>query len=187
LNSLSILGDTMANQGFHFSTYITRISFDPNEAHPKMIFRPLQGLTDKEAPVILDLRAEAVVGRITGGDVALEITHDGAPLVEVLPPLDLSTTGTAAAPETVQSGPKTLDIVSKAKASAPLATAVGDVAALPSSQAKVETGFGGAASASPQAPDGAPKPAEQTTADTGDAEESDDELDARIAGMINTQ
>lgn len=71
LNSLAIMGETMANQGYHYSSYITRITFDPNKAHPEMVFRPLQGLTDAEAPVILKMREDPTVGRITGADLAL--------------------------------------------------------------------------------------------------------------------
>lgn len=74
LNSLAIMGETMGNQGFHYSTYITRITFDPQKAHPCMVFTPLQGLTDKEAPTILTLRDDPTTARITGGDQQSTLT-----------------------------------------------------------------------------------------------------------------
>jgi hypothetical protein len=70
LNSLAIMGDTMTRQGFHYSTYWTRISFDPVKAHPCMVFRPLQPVKEDEAPVILELRDSPTVMRIIGGDVS---------------------------------------------------------------------------------------------------------------------
>lgn len=69
LNSLAIMGEAMAAQGHHYSSYITRITFDPNKSWPEMVFRPLQGLTDAEAPVILPLRAHPMVARILGEDI----------------------------------------------------------------------------------------------------------------------
>jgi hypothetical protein len=182
LNSLAIMGETMANQGFHFSTYITRISFDPNEAHPKMIFTPLQGLTDKEAPIILELRGDPTVGRITGGDLVI---GGSVQEMEVMPPASPATglagntpSTTAEATQPAQTPPA----VSPPAASAPLATPA-DTTTSPASPATVDTGFGGATSASPLTP----KPALQTVADTGPPEESDADLDARIAGLIQTQ
>lgn len=68
LNSLAIMGETMGNQGFHYSSYITRITFDVQKAHPCMVFTPLQGLTEKEAPTILTLRDDPTTARIIGGD-----------------------------------------------------------------------------------------------------------------------
>jgi hypothetical protein len=70
LNALAIMGDSMSGQGYHYSSYITRISFDPNEAHPKMVFVPQQGLTDNEAPVVLKMRQDANVDRIISGGYA---------------------------------------------------------------------------------------------------------------------
>ncbi len=66
LNDLALFGETMAGQGWHFSSFITRISFDPDQPHPKMVFTPLQPLTDAEAPVVLPMRDNATALRITG-------------------------------------------------------------------------------------------------------------------------
>jgi hypothetical protein len=110
LNSLAIMGDTMSNQGYHYSTYLTRVSFDPNKAHPCMQFRPLQPLNDQEAEVVLELRSQPLVGRITGGDV----TSQGIRTVEqALAPAGSTATGLGAiatnvAPAPASSTPKTL-------------------------------------------------------------------------------
>lgn len=66
LNDLAILGEAMSKKGFHFSTYITRIGFQPDKAHPQMTFRALQKLTAAEAPVVMPLREDPQAYRITG-------------------------------------------------------------------------------------------------------------------------
>ncbi len=66
LNDLALLGEGMSGQGFHFSSYITRIGFNPEKPHPQMTFRALQGLTDREAPLVLPMREDATALRITG-------------------------------------------------------------------------------------------------------------------------
>lgn len=90
LNELALLGEGMAAQGFHFSSYITRIGFKPDKPHPQMTFRALQGLTDREAPVVLPLRDDPTSLRITGEG---EINKPRAAL--------------AGAPSTVQQAPQT--------------------------------------------------------------------------------
>jgi len=80
LNSLAIMGDTMTSQGFHYSTYLTRISFDPQKAHPCMQFRPLQPLNDQEAEVVIELRKNPIIERITGGDATPQIQAVGSAL-----------------------------------------------------------------------------------------------------------
>lgn len=70
LNDLAVFGEAMNNQGWHYSTYVTRISFDPKEAHPKFVFRALQALSDAEAPVVLPLREDSMAKRIVGEDQA---------------------------------------------------------------------------------------------------------------------
>lgn len=66
LNDLAVLGDAMAKKGFHYSTYITRIGFQADKAHPQMTFRALQALTKDEAPIVLPMREDANAYRITG-------------------------------------------------------------------------------------------------------------------------
>lgn len=195
LNSLAIMGDTMAGQGFHFSTYITRIEFDPNEAHPKMVFRPLQGLSNNEAPVILKLRADPTVNRIVTGDVVI-------PAVALPPPTQA--TGIAPQPTTTAPAATTTPAPSAPVASAQPVTTSGlngsattvstsapatSPASPPAAQKVVEEAFGGVIDAGlgDPAPTSGVIATQQTAADTGPAEESDDDLDARIAGLIKTQ
>lgn len=210
LNSLAIMGDTMAGQGFHYASYITRITFDPNEAHPKMIFRPLQGLTDNEAPLILQMRGDMSVDRIINGGFA-EGVHTVPPQegTTLLPPATQET-GLGAA------GAQTLNLQANVPSTAAPAPATTNT-----TQAGVSTGL---ASAPPVIPSGAnPAPVQQaavvqtatsdalaglggptptglglvTTAaepkvatpgqaagDTGVPEATDDDLDAQIAGML---
>jgi hypothetical protein len=68
LQSLSQMGDRMSHQGFHYASFVTRITFDPNKAHPCMVFEPVQPLTMQELPLIKDLRNDATTIRIICGD-----------------------------------------------------------------------------------------------------------------------
>jgi hypothetical protein len=204
LTSLAVMGDTMAGQGFHFSTYVTRVSFDPNEASPKMVFKPLQGITDQEAPVILELRADPTVSRITNGDVVL-----GAPTPAVQPSTSAPAPAQAPstpAPATVTSAPAqtVAPTLSTGLGSAQPAIDVPATAAMPTQPAAtqqsaaqpstpsepVTTGFGGvtslAAAKAASLQGSEPTPVQQSTADTGEPEASDADLDARIAGLIKT-
>jgi hypothetical protein len=208
LTSLGVMGETMGNQGFHYSSYITRITFDPNKAHPEMVFRPLQGLTDQEAPVILDLCKDPTVGRITGGNIALASPK----LVELNPPGASATGLTAPAAQTMQAGaspagggnppPSTGTNVSSATpatissglGAAPPATttgaAPGEMAETSTSAtSETSTGLGGIASggATPATTSAAATPSQVSVADTGEPEESDAALDAQIAAMIGAQ
>jgi hypothetical protein len=68
LNELAVFGDNMAQQGWPYSSFITRISFDSTKSHPKFVFKAMQGLSDKEAGMILKLREDTQAKRITGED-----------------------------------------------------------------------------------------------------------------------
>jgi hypothetical protein len=191
LNSLAILSETMTGKGFpHPAAYITRISFDANEAHPKMIFTPLQPLTDQEGPIILELVNDPTVKRITSGDVVL-------PLLPVDQQTGITASASTAAPSQGPLQSEKADTGFTALESAqPVSTIIVDP---PSSQSppvsssitamskakddRIDTGFGGASTAlTPQTP----LPAKISEADTGPAEASDADLDARIAGLIKT-
>lgn len=202
LNSLAIMGDTMAGQGFHYSSYITRISFDPQEAHPKMVFRPLQGLTDQEAPVILGMREDMNVGRIINGgytEGARQIPpQEGTTL---LPPGQSETglgqvlnlqanpsTGAATQPAQATANSGTQQNASASGASAQPAT-TGITQAKAPAQSSAPTGLEGGAGliglgTAPPAQTQPAVPQQQTVGDTGAPEASDDDLDARIAGLI---
>jgi hypothetical protein len=68
LQKLLTFGDNMAKQGWPYSSFITRISFDPQKSHPEFDFKALQALTPKEAPVIIQMREDIASKRITGED-----------------------------------------------------------------------------------------------------------------------
>lgn len=218
LNSLAIMGDTMAGQGFHYASYITRITFDPNEAHPKMIFRPLQGLTDQEAPVILQMRSDMQVDRIINGGFADSIRvippQEGTTL---LPPGQTSTGIVQEQPHQPQTlnlqanQPSTVGLAQQTQqqpaqvqpqqtqagnstglASAPLATPAGANPA-PENRMDISSGLAGLAGPTPTGlgiatpapePSGVTLAVQQTASDTGAPEATDDDLDAKIAGML---
>ena len=215
LNSLAIMGETMSKQGYHYSSYITRITFDPQKSWPEMQFRPVQELTDAEAPVIVELIHNPLVERITIGDAS---RRDGNGLQVVNPrPLPPSATQ-APAPTTIVTQASglgtTMPAPSPAAPSAPLAidsglstnasASTGFLPTPPPPQAppsSVDSGIlsGGASGVIPAPPatDQSARvltvdPGQQNgtttvlaaTPDAGIAEESDTDLDARIAGIL---
>ena len=66
LEGLSRMGDETKRQGYHFSSYITRVDFDPQQAYPKMRFKAKQQLTNQEADFILKMRKDPIALRIIG-------------------------------------------------------------------------------------------------------------------------
>lgn len=188
LNSLANMGDSMAGQGFHYSSYITRITFDPNKSHPEMVFRPQQGLTDKEAPVILKLRQDAQVDRIVNGGFA---SH--TPLIA---PVAKLSTGTAQTGLLLENPPQsstgngsattvsaTSNLPLSTTASAPPAGANGGAS---SDGGLLDlTGFGSATSA-PTQPQSVQVPIPTPVSDSGAPEASDADMDARIANLIKS-
>jgi hypothetical protein len=205
LNSLAIMGETMDRQGFHYSSYITRITFDPNKSWPEMVFRPLQQLTDGEAPVILKLRQDPLSARIIGGDVALPHNGNGhaalssgvdTGLVALSGPTVNGNVGPTSSVTTIIPSQATATVLpatpttapSEPRTAAPVDSGLSSPPASSSQPTLVETGFGAAPSAAPPQPS-SPSPgtvptASALAADAGQAEESDAELDARIAALI---
>lgn len=205
LNSLAILGETMAAKGWHYSTFVTRITFDSSKAHPEMVFQPIQGLTDAESNVILEVRKNPQTDRITGLDqISTRPQVPPQAAQEVLPPpaptgltvIDGGLSTPAHTPTTAGAEKN-----SGALASAPLATpppqTVVSPPQTPSSPPPapspaspgltvLDTGFGAAPAATPAAVSQPPSPSPPTSqvSDTGPAEESDEEMDRRIAAMI---
>lgn len=166
LQAAAQMGDNMAKQGLHYSSYVTRVSFDPQKSHPSMVFTPIQGLSNEEAPVILDLRQNPLVDRIMYGDAP----QGGVAAVAAanqLAPAGFQPTGllAAVAAQLPPPGP---------------ALAVNTVGAT--------TGAGSAemivvpSNVVPLVPAQQARPV--TAADVGSAELSDNDLDARIARMI---
>lgn len=171
LDSLAKMGETMSGQGWHYASFVTRISFDVTQAHPKMVFKPLQGLSDKEAEVVLPLRDSVQAKRITGED---QSDAGQRPLLTtVSPPPQI----TAA-----QSVPATPAVQAQA---AVVTTAAQPAPQVAEAQVSVSTGFlDMTPSLTPAAP--AQQAAPLTPSDVGKPQESDDALNARIANILKT-
>ena len=222
LNSLAIMGETMSKQGYHYSSYITRITFDPQKSWPEMMFKPVQELTNAEAPVIIDLIRNPLVERITIGDTSKR-DPNGLQVVNPrpLPPAPSATpapppTITVAAPSSVPmptpaplpaapSAPLAIDSGLSTTASAFTGLAPDGLTPDPTPTAPLSSAGSGILSGgangvipAPPAPDqssgvltvdlgqqnGTTTAAIAAPPDAGVAEESDTDLDARIAGIL---
>jgi hypothetical protein len=69
LNPLQVYGERLAKSGYNAWAVITNISFDPMEAYPKYVFKPVRPLTDAELEVAMELCKSAQVERIVAEDV----------------------------------------------------------------------------------------------------------------------
>lgn len=130
LNDLAVFGEAMNNQGWHYSTYVTRISFDPKEAHPKFVFRALQALSDAEAPVVLPLREDSMAKRIVGEDQANRplsppsgVTAAPPPATTTAPIQPAQQTSQAAQPQHTQQTAQSAQV--SAPAAGPISTGLG--------------------------------------------------------------
>ena len=202
LTSLAVMGDTMSGRGLHFAHYVTRISFDPNEASPKMVFKPLVGITPQEAPVIMELMADPTVKRIIYGDVVLpgpkQIAQPtpatAAPVTQTQAPAPSTpaTSSPTAMPPAGTVQPVSSSGLGSAQPviDAAPATAVSQAAPASTPSEPAPTGFGGvtslAAARAQSSLASEPVLAPPSTADTGAPEASDVDLDARIAGLLKT-
>lgn len=221
LNDLANMGETMDKQGWPYFSFITRVSFDPEQPHPKMIFRPIQQLTSAEAPVVMGLRGDPMASRITGEDVigttrplavtrqpVAQVTQQQAPAVVQAPvaapaPVVPLATGLVAQPSTPppSAAPVVTGLtVAPVAAVAPPATAAALAVAAPAlvspsdpAPARIETGFGLSPAAVTAAVTQSPildltatpqGPAVQTAEDVGGATDSDVDLDARVAALL---
>jgi len=194
LNDLAIVGETMAGQGWHYSSYVTRISFDPDQPHPKMVFRPLQKLTDDEAPVVLPMREDAMALRITGEDQA---GASARPMRLAAAP---QTAPQLAAPQVAQPAPQPAPQPQPQPQPAPQPAPQPVIEATAIDVTPQKGGmFAGADT--PAAPPAklaggnvaagvvkeATTPVTQTAQDTGEATESDAALDDKIAALLKTE
>jgi hypothetical protein len=66
LAALGELGDRMGQQGWHYSTFVTRIGFVAEAAHPQMTFKEHVVLTEAEGALVMPMRDELLAKRITG-------------------------------------------------------------------------------------------------------------------------
>lgn len=210
LNDLALLGEGMSSQGFHYSSYITRIGFNPEKPHPQMTFRALQALTDKEAPTVLPMREDPTAMRITGENEvgksrpsAIGQVQQGA---ATQPQPDPDVVAAAAAQVAAQRAADALAAGNKAAAALAAkaeAARVAAEAAAKTASAPVDTGFGdvGSAASPPLQPTQASgtvtgldfgtepasvtvNPTMNTVSDTGAPEDADADLDARIAAIL---
>ena len=191
LNDLALLGEGMAAQGFHFSSFITRIGFNPEKPHPQMTFRALQPLADREAAIVLPMREDPTALRITGEG---EVTR-ARPAAVAAPDANIAHANIAAAAQAheVKKAAEAAQVEADRVAAHEVAAAAfqkskAEEAAKAASQATaVDTGFGDpepakVTAAVADAPVQAA--AQNTVEDTGAPEESDDDLDARIASIL---
>lgn len=74
LQSLALMGEHMDSQGYEYCSYLTRITFDANEAHPKMVFKAMRPLDDAEGKVVLGLRDEPACKKIVDGETSHAVT-----------------------------------------------------------------------------------------------------------------
>lgn len=186
LNDLALLGEGMSAQGFHYSSYVTRIGFNPEKPHPQMTFRALQPLTDREAPLVLPLREDQTAIRITGENEVGK-AKAALPIGATAVPADRAVAEAAAQATLVATARAQAEADAKAKAAAAASTVdtgFGDVGGTPAVTAAVNqtpttvsTGFdvGGAAPVASAVND---------VSDTGPAEDADMDLDARVAALL---
>ena len=167
LNSLALLDQKMGAKGlgYHYSSYLTRISFVQVDgkgqpmSYPQMIFYAVRPLSAPELTPIKDMRKDPQCQRITGEAGQLY------KMIGVTPnQTSPAVTGTLSVP------PAT--ILSEEEETGFASTSV--------KQPGVQT-----VSPSEPAPPAASTSAQTIVADTGEPEESDAELDRRIAGLIN--
>ncbi len=189
LNALALLDQKMGAKGlgYHYSAYLTRISFVQVDgkgqplSYPQMQFYAVRPLTKEELLPVLDLRKDPQCQRITGEAG----THGGARAIAgpTSSNVNLAAFAAGAAPKQIEA---TVNPSSQAPMPGPSTAPVATKVAEPED----ETGFGSttvaATTKSPSDENGqGPITAPQTTVtDTGEPEESDAELDARIAGII---
>ena len=203
LNSLAMLEQRMGPKGlgYHYSAYLTRISFvalgkdGKPMAYPQMEFYAVRPLEPNELVPIKDMRNDPQCQRITG--------EGGSQRALAGPTSSNVNLGAFAAAKSLPNPAqaKTLELTPNQPSAAVTGQPTAPVAVAPSEDEG--TGLGSAPAKQPGAPTvshsedtglgittqvttAAPTQQPQTTvADTGEPEESDAELDARIAGIIN--
>jgi len=198
LNSLALLDQKMGAKGlgYHYSSYLTRISFAQVDgkgqplSYPQMIFYAVKPLTTEELVPIKDMRKDPQCQRITGEAGV----HGG--VRAIAGPTNSNVNLGAFAPRAVPAT-QLLEATANPPSQAPAAGPTTAPTATKAVEQEEETGFGSTtATATTKSPSDVPQgetpplastgvvQATTTVADTGPAEESDAELDARIAGII---
>lgn len=193
LNDLALLGEGMAAQGFHFSSYVTRIGFNPEKPHPQMTFRALQGLTNREAPLVLPMREDPTAIRITGeGETGkLRPAAVAAPVTQAQ--VAQPDPAIAAAAEAARLAAATAEAARVAAATAAAETArraeeAKKAAALAAAAVttEIDTGFGDLTGAASNQPQITAAVTQQTAAPVVTGFNLDDPAPAPIAAAANT-
>ena len=82
LRDFANYGDGLDARGYKYFAVGTKMSFDPNEAYPKLVFEPIRPLQDHEAHDVVDLRKSAAVTAILAEDIGgTREEPDPAPMV----------------------------------------------------------------------------------------------------------
>lgn len=89
LAALQVYGERLSKIGHNAWEVITRMSFDPKEAFPRIVFEPARPLTDTEKAVTNEQRDSSQVHRMIAEDVYVEVEE--APIAFIAPPLPTST------------------------------------------------------------------------------------------------
>ena len=188
LNSLALMDQKMGSKGLgrHYSSYLTRISFVQVNAkgeplaYPQMKFYALRPLKPEELKPVLELRQDPQCKRITGED------GGGRGVTKAI----AAPTHNAAAFIPQETAPKLIERLNTVE------TTTGTVETVEMVPAEEDMGFGSttvaattkssseAVSLGDEQDIDANIPARTTVVDTGEPEESDAELDARIDGIL---
>lgn len=171
LNDLATFGEEMEAKGFDFSSFITRIKFDPDKSHPQFIFEALRPLSDPEADVIIPLIDHKQALRVTGEDQLgghKQIASTPA-RVQLAPPDTTAASPPLTAPAAPASPTPSVQIIPPT----PALSLVAAVKPAPTLLTLTPT----------------PPPAQaavQTAGDTGTVAAAGEDLDARVARLLNT-
>ena len=79
-------GDGLDARGYKYFSVGTKMSFDPGEAYPKLVFDPIRPLTDTEAEAVVDLRSSPVVQTILAEDIGGNAQEAHVEATITLPP-----------------------------------------------------------------------------------------------------
>jgi hypothetical protein len=96
LNDMAMYAQMAKNAGFKTFAIATKISFDADQAYPKLKFSAIRPLKDDEAQVVLDLRNSPQIDRILQEEISSDepVTTEAAtsffsePPVEVAPKVE---------------------------------------------------------------------------------------------------
>jgi hypothetical protein len=85
LGEFAKYGDGLDGQGYRYYAVGTKMSFDPNEAYPKLVFEPIRALEDNEAEAVLELRDSAAVKTLLAEDIGETQEGPVTPVTPVTP------------------------------------------------------------------------------------------------------